>query len=239
MARSRRSRWRRPCSSPAPASSASSLALLVLAGGLAAASRRAVHLAARSRVGAESEAEVRRVLERLVRDGWQVRHAVDWPGRGDLDHVVRAPSGIGFVIETKTLRWTRAHLARTSDAARWLARRRRRYPRGVVPVLCVTRARQRSARRRRRAGRLAGPARAVAARLRRRRSPATRRACCCALSAGAGGRGPAHYLRGMRRLGHRFRPASGATVAPGVDLIGRRSDPAHAPIAGLRATLGR
>jgi hypothetical protein len=118
-----------------------SLALLVLAGGLAAESRRAVRLAARSRVGAESEADVRRVLERLVRDGWQVRHAVDWPGRGDLDHVVRAPTGIGFVIETKTLRWTRAHLARTSDEARWLARRRHRYPRGVVPVLCVSRAR--------------------------------------------------------------------------------------------------
>jgi hypothetical protein len=45
------------------------------------------------------------------------------------------------VIETKALRWTRTHLARTSDAARWLARRRQRYPRGVVPVLCVTRAR--------------------------------------------------------------------------------------------------
>ena len=52
------------------------------------------------------------------------------------------PPGPAFVIETKTLRWTRAHLERTSDAARWLARRRRRYPRGVVPVLCVTRARQ-------------------------------------------------------------------------------------------------
>jgi hypothetical protein len=118
-----------------------SLALLVLAGGLAAASRRAVRLAARSRVGAESEADVRRDLERLVGDGWQVRHSVDWPGHGDLDHVVRAPTGIGFVIETKTLRWTRAHLARTSDAARWLARRRRRYSCGVVPVLCVKRAR--------------------------------------------------------------------------------------------------
>ena len=105
------------------------------------ASRRALRLAARSRVGAESETLVRRELERLARDGWRVRHAVDWPGRGDLDHVVRAPSGTGFVIETKTLRWTHAHLARTSDAARWLARRRRRYPRGVVPVLCVTRAR--------------------------------------------------------------------------------------------------
>src|SRR3954452_16614700 len=66
-------------------------------------SRRALRLADRSRVGAESEAQVRRALEPLTREGWRVQHAVDWPGRGDLDHVVRSPAGIGFVIETKTL----------------------------------------------------------------------------------------------------------------------------------------
>jgi hypothetical protein len=118
------------------------LMLGLLSGILALASRRALRLATRSRVGAESEAQVRRALERLADDGWRVRHAVDWPGRGDLDHVVRAPSGTGFVIETKTLRWTRDHVVRTFEAARWLARRRRRYPRGVMPVLCVTRARR-------------------------------------------------------------------------------------------------
>ena len=222
-ARSRQSRWRRPCSSPAPARSASSLALLVLAGGLAAASRRALHLAARSRVGAESEAEVRRVLERLVRDGWQVRHAVDWPRpRGsrpcrpgslryrlcdrDQDAALdaRAPGA-------HERRGTLAGAATPAVPAR----------RGAGAVRHARAAR--SARRRRRAGRSAGPARAVAARLRRGRSPATRRACCCALSAGAGGRGPAHYVRGMRRLGHCFSPASGATVAPGAELIGRRA----------------
>jgi hypothetical protein len=95
-----------------------SLSLLVLAGMLALGSQHALRLAGRSRVGAQSETLVRRELERIARDGWQVRHAVDWPGRGDLDHVVRAPTGIGCVIETKTLRWTRAHRARTSDAAR-------------------------------------------------------------------------------------------------------------------------
>ena len=71
-----------------------------------------------------------------------MEHAVDWPGRGDLDHVLRSPSGMGFVIETKTLRYSRAHVVRTIDAARWLARKRRRYPRGVLPVVCVTRARR-------------------------------------------------------------------------------------------------
>jgi hypothetical protein len=93
-------------------------------------------------VGADSEAEVRRALEPLARQGWRVAHGVDWPGRGDLDHVLRSPSGMGFVIDTKTLRYSRAQVARTVEAARWLARKRRRYPRGVLPVVCVTRARR-------------------------------------------------------------------------------------------------
>ena len=46
------------------------------------------------------------------------------------------------MIETKTLRYSRAHVVRTIDAARWLARKRRRYPCGVLPVVCVTRARR-------------------------------------------------------------------------------------------------
>ncbi|MEO8690872.1 MAG: nuclease-related domain-containing protein [Solirubrobacteraceae bacterium] len=105
-------------------------------------SRRALRLARRSRVGAESEAQIRRALEPLAREGWRVAHGVDWPGRGDLDHVLRSPSGVGFVIETKTLRYSRAHVVRTVDASRWLARKRRRYPCGVLPVVCVTRARR-------------------------------------------------------------------------------------------------
>jgi hypothetical protein len=109
---------------------------------LALLSRRALRLARRSGVGADSEAEVRRALEPLARQGWRVAHGVDWPGRGDLDHVLRSPSGMGFVIDTKTLRYSRAQVARTVEAARWLARKRRRYPRGVLPVVCVTRARR-------------------------------------------------------------------------------------------------
>jgi hypothetical protein len=117
------------------------LGLAVAAGWLTLASRHELRLAARNRVGAESEALVRRSLEALARDGWQVRHAVDWPSGGDLDHVVRAASGMGFVIETKTLRYSTAHLERTARAASWLARRRWRYPRGVVAIVCVTRLR--------------------------------------------------------------------------------------------------
>jgi hypothetical protein len=118
-----------------------SLGLMLFSGLFALASRRVARLAGRSRVGAESEAQVRRALEQLAHEGWRVRHAIYWPGGGDVDHVVRSPLGIGFAIETKTLRWSHAHLARTRHAARWLARRRRLYPRGVVPVLCVARAR--------------------------------------------------------------------------------------------------
>ena len=116
-------------------------ALALAAAALALSSRRALRLAGRSRVGAESEAQVRRVLEVLRRDGWQVSHAVDRAGGGDLDHVVRSPSGIGFVIATKTLRYTHAHVLRTAAAARRLARRRWYYPGAVRPVICVTRAR--------------------------------------------------------------------------------------------------
>ena len=116
--------------------------LLVLASGaLTLASRQALRLARRSRVGAVSEAQVRRALNPLTRAGWQVPHALDRPGGGDLDHLVRSPSGIGFVIETKTLRYSPAHVARTIQAARWLALRRRHYPCVVVPVICVVRAR--------------------------------------------------------------------------------------------------
>ena len=46
------------------------------------------------------------------------------------------------MIETKTLRYTRAQLVLAGDAARWLARRRRRYPSGVRPVICLARGRR-------------------------------------------------------------------------------------------------
>ena len=97
--------------------------------------------AGRSAVGAKSEAQVRRELQPLRREGWHVAHAVNWPGRGDLDHVVRCPSGIGFVIETKTLRYTTAHRLRTGDAARWLTRRHRRDTTRARPVICLVGAR--------------------------------------------------------------------------------------------------
>lgn len=115
--------------------------LLLLSGARALGSRRALRLSARSRVGAASEARVRRALEPLRSEGWRVQHALDWPRTGDLDHVIRSPAGIGFLIETKTQRYIPAHVRRAVAAAGWLARRRRRYPAGVRPVICVVRAR--------------------------------------------------------------------------------------------------
>ena len=108
------------------------VALGAAAVGLGLLSRRALRLDRRSRVGAESEAQLRRALEPLTREGWRVEHAVDWPGRGDLDHVVRSPSGMGFVIETKTLRYTRVTLR-----ARLTRRAGSRAGVGATPPGCV------------------------------------------------------------------------------------------------------
>jgi Nuclease-related domain len=112
--------------------------LLAIAGMLALRVRHCVSLAARSGVGARSEDEVQRVLDPLRCEGWWVRHSVSWPGGGDVDSVLVAPSGVAFAIETKTRAYDERHLRRVREQAAWLGRRRRRY--GAVPVLCVVRA---------------------------------------------------------------------------------------------------
>jgi Nuclease-related domain len=87
----------------------------ILLGGAVVAGLRARHwfsLAARSRVGARSEEEVRRALEPLREHGWRLRHAVAWAGHGDIDSVVIAPTGVGFAIETKTRTYDHRQLGR-------------------------------------------------------------------------------------------------------------------------------
>jgi hypothetical protein len=116
------------------------LALVVLAAVLCWAARRSQRLAKRWRIGADSERAVQRAMTELARRGWVVRNGVRWPGGGDIDHLVRSPDGVGFAIETKTRTFGEEHLRRTAATARWAARRRGRYPRGVVPVLCIVRA---------------------------------------------------------------------------------------------------
>ncbi len=58
--------------------------------------RRWWRLAGRSRIGAESEDEVRHALAALEADGWRLRHSLAYGGRGDIDSVAIAPTGIGF-----------------------------------------------------------------------------------------------------------------------------------------------
>jgi hypothetical protein len=103
---------------------------------------RWVRLAARSRVGARSEDAVRHALCGLEAEGWRLRHSLQCRGRGDIDSVAIAPSGVGFAIETKTRTFDARHLAHARQTAAWLYRRRRRWcRRGALPVLCVVRAR--------------------------------------------------------------------------------------------------
>jgi Nuclease-related domain len=118
-------------------------ALLMLALGLGLYARHWLTLANRSRIGARSEDEVRRALAPLQTDGWRLRHSLNWRGRGDIDSLAIAPTGVGFAIETKTRAYDDRHLGRVREQAAWLSRRRRRWcRRGAVPVLCVVHGRQ-------------------------------------------------------------------------------------------------
>jgi Holliday junction resolvase len=124
-------------------SSAASAALMLCAaaalfGSGLAWSRRA----ARYRAGAGSERLVAERLRTLEQRGWIVRHSVVWRGRGDIDHVVEAPGGLAFAIETKTTRYEREHLARNRVAALQVDPRGR----SCVPVICLARPRGRSRR---------------------------------------------------------------------------------------------
>jgi hypothetical protein len=74
-------------------------ALLLVAVGLFVDARRWLRLAARSRIGAESEEEVRRALAALEAEGWRVRHSLAQGGRGDIDSVAIAPTGMAFAID--------------------------------------------------------------------------------------------------------------------------------------------
>ena len=117
-------------------------ALLLLVAAVCWAAGRSHRLAERWRVGADSERAVQHALKGLAGSGWVVRNGVRWPGGGDIDHLIRSPHGVGFAIETKTRTFSEEHLRRTAATARWAAHRRRRYPSGVVPVLCIVRARR-------------------------------------------------------------------------------------------------
>jgi Nuclease-related domain len=116
------------------------LALIMAA--LVLDARRWVRLAARSRIGAQSEVEVRRALSGLAAEGWQLHHSLAWGGRGDIDSVAIAPNGVAYAIEAKSRTFDECRLAHARRTAAWLRRRRRRWCRvEAFPVLCVVRAR--------------------------------------------------------------------------------------------------
>ncbi len=116
--------------------------LLLIAIALGLCSRYQLSLAGRSRVGARSEDEVRRVLAPLEAEGWRMRHSLPWQGWGDVDSAAIAPSGLAIAIETKTRAYDANHLARVREQAAWLARRRRRWTRGgALGVMCLVRVR--------------------------------------------------------------------------------------------------
>jgi Nuclease-related domain len=116
--------------------------LLLTAVGLGLWARHWLSLARRSRVGARSEDEVQRALAALQAEGWRLRHSLPWQGRGDIDSVAIAPTGVAVAIETKTRSYDVRHLARVHEQAVWLSRRRRRWCRhGVLAVLCLVRVR--------------------------------------------------------------------------------------------------
>jgi len=116
--------------------------LLLIAIALGLCSRYQLSLAGRSRVGARSEDEVRRVLAPLEAEGWRMRHSLRWQGRGDIDSVAISPTGIAVAIETKTRSYDRRHLARVREQVAWLSRRRRRWAcNGALGVVCIVRSR--------------------------------------------------------------------------------------------------
>ena len=116
------------------------LALVMV--GLVVDARRWVRLAARSRVGARSEAQVRRALGGLKAEGWRLRHSLLWGGRGDIDSVAIAPTGVAYAIEVKARTFDLRHVDHARQTAAWVCRHRRRWcRRGALPVLCVVRAR--------------------------------------------------------------------------------------------------
>jgi hypothetical protein len=117
-------------------------ALLLVTMGLLIDARRWLRLAGRSRVGARSEDDVQHALARLQAEGWRLRHSLPWRGRGDIDSVAIAPTGLAFAIETKTKTLEDRHVAGVRERAAWLSRRRRRWcRRGALPVVCLARCR--------------------------------------------------------------------------------------------------
>ena len=51
-------------------------------------------------VGADGERRTADALRPLTRSGWHAAHDLDWPGAGNVDHVVLGPGGV-YVLDSK------------------------------------------------------------------------------------------------------------------------------------------
>jgi len=120
--------------------------LLVVTIALGLYAGRGFSLAHRSRVGhALRKTFSARSLPCRGRAG-ACAHSQQWQGRGDIDSVAIAPTGIAVAIETKTRTYDRSQLARVGELAAWLSRRRRRWAcSGALGVTCLIRVRASSA----------------------------------------------------------------------------------------------
>jgi len=86
--------------------------------------------------GANAEKAVGEELDRLLAEGFLVRHDLDHLVRGNIDHVVSGPTGV-FMVETKA----RSYLDRHLGKAKWHAKVISDRLGGVwvTPVICVPR----------------------------------------------------------------------------------------------------
>ena len=84
---------------------------------------------------------MQRALAPLRGGGLAAAAFLPWKGRGDIDSVAIAPTGIAVAIETNTRTYDERHVARVREQAAWLSRRRRRWARnGALGVMCLVRA---------------------------------------------------------------------------------------------------
>jgi hypothetical protein len=93
-----------------------------------------VDITGMKRRGANAEAEVGRLLDSLVSEGYAVLHDLQSVLPGNVDHVVCGPTG-ALLIETKSRTFRTSDLTRTKDAARRVAAQT--GTRFVIPVICL------------------------------------------------------------------------------------------------------
>jgi hypothetical protein len=102
--------------------------------------RGQIDIAVHWRRGAASEEAVGHALDELASDGYSVRHDLEQPREGNVDHLVSGPTGV-FMIETKHRGYKPAHIPKARRQAKKL---RDEIGVTVTPVICLDRRRARA-----------------------------------------------------------------------------------------------